>query len=285
MINKLEKSSSIRLIHTEWNVSNEIGKQFLFRRSWREQEQKFTKRTESEKKANLEGSAYLNNEVKRVKRVQKCLWWSWLDGKENGGRNSQHSKQAKSKSKMLSTSTTGQKRMKTVVWWVTDFIQKNSTLTQESSLKENAKMSEPFQTRQWKFTLLPAFQRSKFKWKKRLATVTNAWRVRNSKAVQHVVGKQCTVHKLHGFSWRPTCGYSCQRLGCYRLWRCLVHRLDKFSKLMNSRDGQVEVSFMTKGKGKATTSSFKWPTRKDVFKWFERKSILCASYWGSRSCR
>ena len=114
-------------------------------------------------------------------------------------------------------------------------------------------------------------------------TVTNAWRVRNSKVLT-CGWKTVTVRKLHGFSWRLTF-YSCQRLGCCRLWRCLVHRLDKFSKLMNSQDGEVEVSFMTKGKGKAAASSFKWTARKDVFKWFERKSILCASYWGSRSCR
>ena len=31
---------------------------------------------------------------------------------------------------------------------------------------------------------------------------------------------------------------------------------------------------MTKGKGKAAASSFKWPARKDVL-WLERKSILC----------
>ena len=222
------------------------------------------------------GSTYLNNELKRVKRVQKYLWWSWLDGKENGGRSgSQQSKQAKSKSKMLSTSTTGQERMKTAVWWATDFIQKKSTLKQASSLKENTRMSEPFQTL-WKFTLLPAFQRSKFKWKKRLATVTNAWRVRSSKEVQHVVGKQ-SLSVSYRFSCRPT-WYSCQRLSCCRLWRYIgqVQQIEE-------QDGEVEVSFMTKGKGKVAESSFKWPAPKDVLLVVGKKEYsLC---WGSRSCR
>ena len=57
-----------------------MGKKFLFCRSWRrKQKQKFRKRTESEKKkANLEGSAYLNKEVKRPKESKNtCDGGGW----------------------------------------------------------------------------------------------------------------------------------------------------------------------------------------------------------------
>ena len=40
---------------------------------------------------------------------------------------------------------------------------------------------------------------------------------------------------------------------------------------IDEQDG--EVSFMTKGKGKAAASSFKWPAQKDAL-WLERKSIV-----------
>ena len=165
-----------------------MSKQFLFSRSWRKQEQKFRKRTESEKKANFNRRQCISKQ--RGQKSPKMLAME-LAGRQREWRTKQSAvKTGKvQNSRCCRLLTTGQERMKTAVWWVIDFIQKKSTLTQASSLKENTKMSEPFQTR-WKFTLLPAFQRSKFKWKKRLATVTNAWRVRNSKAVQHVVGKQ-----------------------------------------------------------------------------------------------
>ena len=43
---------------------------------------------------------------------------------------------------------------------------------------------------------------------------------------------------------------------------------------IDEEDGEIEVSFMTKGKGKAATNSFKWPARKDVL-WVTKQSILC----------
>ena len=38
-------------------------------------------------------------------------------------------------------------------------------------------------------------------------------------------------------------------------------------------DGKIEVSFMTKSKGKTTETCFNWPAQEDVL-WMERKNIL-----------
>ena len=43
---------------------------------------------------------------------------------------------------------------------------------------------------------------------------------------------------------------------------------------IDEEHGEIEVSFMTKGKGKAATNSFKWPAQKDVL-WVTKQSILC----------
>ena len=186
------------------------------------------------------------------------------------------SKQAKSKSKMLSTSTTEQERMKTALWWVTDFTQKKSTLTQASSLKENTKMSEPFQTR-WKFTLLPAFQRSKFKWKKRLATVTNAWRVRNSKEVQHVVGKKSlSVMKLQILLMADLLFVSTFGL---LVTMKVPGTLDKFSKLMNRMERLRFPSWPKAGERQRQAVS-SGPLKK-----MSKERVFSVRYWGSRSCR
>ena len=135
-----------------------MGKQFFFMAKTRADIQK----AHRERKKAKEGSAYLNHEVK----IQDAVDFNdWARKNENSS--------SVSYSRVL---------LKRRVLW-----------RRQNSLIENTKMSKPFKT-QWKFTLLPAFRRSKLKWKKRPVTVTNAWRVKNSKEVQHVV--EVTVMKL-----------------------------------------------------------------------------------------
>ena len=45
---------------------------------------------------------------------------------------------------------------------------------------------------------------------------------------------------------------------------------------IDEEHGEIEVSFMTKGKGKAATNSFKWPAQKDVL-WVTKASFVSLS--------
>ena len=72
-------------------------------------------------------------------------------------------------------------------------------------------------------------------------------------------------------SWRPTC-YSCQRLGCCRLWRYLIH----WTSQVNWWTGWRGRGFLhDQRQGKGSGKQFQVVRSKRCLQWLERKSILC----------